>query len=1046
MGRQERPPPRHPEEDDRGRRLCPGRAPARDGVRARRASAFTRRAARFLRRGRREAHAWRDRGRSRRRFSRRGCRARGAGDQGVRTPQEIRAVEGKRIAAARGGRPVRAPADAGKIGGLGGERKILRDRRGDGQNAQRGRYAAVPGARLDRPLVRGGAVAQQQAHGVDAQPGRVSAARRSRQGTRDRSGERPLHPRRRCGLLRPQRRRRRGARRGARRARDGRPPGQAAMDARRRVPVGAVRLGDGDEARRRPRCPGERRQMDARRVEPSAQQPSRRGGRRESPRGLAPGEAVQGAGAGGPAAADRGRRAQLDPALRFPEPESGQALPAGDAAADLGVAHARRLRQRVCARIVHRRACIGGARRSGRVPPAAPEGPACTRRDRSSGATRRLAAGREGGRRARARLCVRQVQESRLLRRGSRRRDGGSIERQGARRARGGGGRRRADRQPGRRHEPDRGRHHPVHGLDADGIGALRPHARQDALLGGLPDHPLRGRSASRGRAPRPSGGSLSRRGRRLAGPGRRGDRQCRRQGHRQAPARAALHSGAGEAGAGVTRLEEMTMPARRFLLVVTACLAFAAGLDPFPAAAEPTVALTGRVTSVDDGMMEGVVVSAKKSGSTVTISVVSDANGRFSFPAAKLGSGDYALRIRATGYELDGPVSVDVVLAVTREIDLKLRKVADITPQMTNAEWIASFPRTPEHKKFLYGCVGCHTLERIAKSKHDAAAFLQVMKRMATYANNSHVERPQLRLVARDPMRDFGPDSDKQAAYLATLNQSSGAWSYALKTLPRVKGKSTRVVVTEYDLPRRPLMPHDVIVDRDGIVWYSQFDQQFLGRFDPRTLHYAEFAIPVQRPDYPKGTLDLEVDPEGNLWLSHMFQSGIVKFDKKTEKFQACPLPAGVVNENSQQSMVGPQRWTVDNKVWLNDAGIPGLHRLDMATGKFETWKPYASMKGPHSVYGIYADSKSNIFFMDFGGENVGRIEAKTGKLTLFPTPTPRSRPRRGRMDGEDRVWFAEWRAERIGMFDTKTEKFPSGPFPRRTWRLTTSCSTRRA
>src|SRR2546426_7142739 len=41
------------------------------------------------------------------------------------------------------------------------------------------------------------------------------------------------------------------------------------------------------------------------------------------------------------------------------------------------------------------------------------------------------------------------------------------------------------------------------------------------------------------------------------------------------------------------------------------------------------------------------------------------------------------------------------------------------------------------------------------------------------------------------------------------------------------------------------------------------------------------------------------------NLWLSHMFQSGTVKFDKKTQTFQAFPLPAGLVNEDSQQSMV---------------------------------------------------------------------------------------------------------------------------------------------
>jgi hypothetical protein len=34
---------------------------------------------------------------------------------------------------------------------------------------------------------------------------------------------------------------------------------------------------------------------------------------------------------------------------------------------------------------------------------------------------------------------------------------------------------------------------------------------------------------------------------------------------------------------------------------------------------------------------MEGVVVSAKKEGSTIAISVVTDAQGRFAFPANRL-------------------------------------------------------------------------------------------------------------------------------------------------------------------------------------------------------------------------------------------------------------------------------------------------------------------------------------------------------------------------------------------------------------------------
>ena len=56
---------------------------------------------------------------------------------------------------------------------------------------------------------------------------------------------------------------------------------------------------------------------------------------------------------------------------------------------------------------------------------------------------------------------------------------------------------------------------------------------------------------------------------------------------------------------------------------------------------------------------MEGVLVSAKKAGSTVTITVVSDAQGNYSFPAAKLEPGQYSLRIRAVGYDLDRPANV---------------------------------------------------------------------------------------------------------------------------------------------------------------------------------------------------------------------------------------------------------------------------------------------------------------------------------------------------------------------------------------------------
>jgi streptogramin lyase len=445
-------------------------------------------------------------------------------------------------------------------------------------------------------------------------------------------------------------------------------------------------------------------------------------------------------------------------------------------------------------------------------------------------------------------------------------------------------------------------------------------------------------------------------------------------------------------------------------------------------------VALTGIVTSMQEGPMEGVLVSARQDGSTFTITVVSDEQGRYTFSSTRIGSGRYTVNVRAVGYELDGPKTVDVNAEKTVTADLRLHQTSNLASQLTDAEWLTSLPGTQDQKKQLLGCTNCHTLERTLRSTHDAEQFMAVLERMASYANQSFPLHPQRRVSAPNLVRRFGAGTDDLARYLATVNLSARAgWPYPLQTFPRPKGAATRVVITEYDLPRKTIEPHDVIVDAGGIVWFSNFGEQFLGRLDPKTAKVTEYPVPLIRPGFPTGMLDLESDLEGDLWLSLMYQGGIARFDKKTATFRTWTVPPGLTNDETQQSMVGPQHWQVDGKVWLNDAGgATAIYRMDMATGAFERWEPYKDLPpGPHSVYGVYSDSKNNLFFLDFGGENVGRIDAKTGKLTLFPTPTPRSRPRRGRMDAQDRLWFGEFYGGMIGMFDTKSETFREWPVP---------------
>ena len=448
----------------------------------------------------------------------------------------------------------------------------------------------------------------------------------------------------------------------------------------------------------------------------------------------------------------------------------------------------------------------------------------------------------------------------------------------------------------------------------------------------------------------------------------------------------------------------------------------------------QPATALTGVVSSDAEGAMEGVVVSAKKTGSTVTVSVISDAQGRYSFPANRLGAGKYSIKIRAIGYELAAPATADVADEQTATADLKLRKTKNLVSQMSNGEWMMSLPGSENDKAFLLGCVGCHTLERIVRSTHDADEWTQVIVRMNGYGPVSQPIKPQRML---DPDRSGTPEQfRKQGEYLASINLSQvSQWEYPLKTLPRPTGRATRAIITEYDLPRPTTEPHDVLVDKDGAVWYSDFGELFISKFDPKTLKLTEYPVKEFKPSAPVGNLSLEYDKGGTLWFDTMFQGSLGTLDPKTGEFKYYPLGAEYNDNRVQLNFVG-LRHDVDGKVWTKSVGTQEVFRLDVASGKWERFQPLKELPpGRHSIYQVISDSQNNLWMAEFQHGYLGKIDAKTGKATWYPVPTANARARRMNIDDQDRIVVAEYRGNKIAVFDTRTEKFTEYPVPPQTW-----------
>ena len=480
------------------------------------------------------------------------------------------------------------------------------------------------------------------------------------------------------------------------------------------------------------------------------------------------------------------------------------------------------------------------------------------------------------------------------------------------------------------------------------------------------------------------------------------------------------------------------------FLVAVAAGAAFL--IQPFrpavthaaDAKADGSAVLSGQVSSPDEATMEGVLVSAKKEGSTISTTVVSDAQGHYRFPAGRLEPGHYILKIRAGGYDLDSPTSVDIAAGKGATADIKLKKTANLAPQLTNADWLTSFPGTAQQKASLQGCTHCHTLERIVRSHHDADEFMGVLDRMSRHTPESFPLMVQPDGPGRIGGGEMGEgqlaaqqaNRQKQADYLASLNLSSvEQWQYPLKIAARPTGKATQVIITEYDLPKRTRQPHDVIVDKEGIVWYASFGEPILGKLDPKTGKTTEYPIPVLKPGHINGNLDVELDDDQNVWVAMTFQAGVAKFDRKTSEFKIYKLPPDMDGDYREFTFAAASHSKVDGKVWVNDSGTWTILRLDTNTGKWETFEPFPQPRP--NIYEVTSDAQNDAIFTVMGRQDVGKIDAKTGKVSIYPLPTEKSAPRRGSVDAQNRFWFGENRSNKIGMFDIKTNEVQEWAVP---------------
>lgn len=469
------------------------------------------------------------------------------------------------------------------------------------------------------------------------------------------------------------------------------------------------------------------------------------------------------------------------------------------------------------------------------------------------------------------------------------------------------------------------------------------------------------------------------------------------------------------------------TMPGFKYALQPTqidSIVAYLKTVDPTRRPSEPAarvampkrqvagsrVVLTGNIKSLSGEKMEGVTVSAKGEGETITTSVFTDREGNYYFPA--LPGGHYRVWTQAIGFEA-GRADVTLSGTVQRK-DFTMKATQDFVKQLTGGQYVAALPLdTPQHRRmrdiFVHNCITCHTAALALQNRFDEAGWEAIINLMSKLGATQSI----------GPSVPYIDQYKKElAAYLAEM-RGPGPSPMQFKVPSRPTGAATRPVIYEYDIPLEEYggytvhdgsdwslgTPsnsfgvrgvHDASIDFDGNIWFTYSvasKTRTYGRINTQTGEVTDFKVPGRNGNAAT-THGIMRGPDGNMWVNVSGSAGaggmgdgegapgsLGKVDTKTGKVEIFSPPKGM------GGVGGHLDW--DGKGFIWTATRNGALRFDPRTRQ---WKEFKSLTAKGSgTYGVTGDRYGNGWWAQIAIDKLGHSEINSGKSLDFPIPRNR-------------------------------------------------------
>lgn len=411
------------------------------------------------------------------------------------------------------------------------------------------------------------------------------------------------------------------------------------------------------------------------------------------------------------------------------------------------------------------------------------------------------------------------------------------------------------------------------------------------------------------------------------------------------------------------------------------------------------TGGVTGMVRIASGDSPEGVGVQLVAPNGVRT-TVYTNGDGKFEFP--KMQAGSYTLRIptpvpfkpyRRDGVAINGATKIDdIVLERVADSD-NLPATPELESQLSSAEILWNLPGTAEEKAMLQkNCSGCHSWQQIFRNRYDQRSWGLIVDRMMHFSGTAIAVRnkpmsapdPEFNILVKFLSRVRGPDSKDDP----------------LRVFPRPRGESTRVVVTEFELPQQLLALHDAASDNQGNIWFTSHKTRVVGKLDPKTGIVTEYKIPLTPGSMP-GTHHAVIDKNGIAWISENWAHQLNRLDPKTGDVKQVLIA-------SKTPINAPSfgNFTLDaaGNVW--DARADRIVKMDPNTGKvLQEWPLQANSSYDNTISydGRYWGGSGPANW----GNTVEMLDIETGKILNLNSGTHMMTAKRGGFDPFGNTWW---------------------------------------